>query len=568
MRKFYILIFLILISCSRIYSQSKILQDNSELSFKIGMGGGYLYSLQKSSFSTLPGIPNGWTGTDTSSMKFEGGKGSGFYFGAFIDKPIINDQLSLGLNISYVTFKCIESIDEFIGFGYGNNSSVPVIVSHYMETKFDMIRFTPNMSYQILQQIPIKVNLGIDVNLNIQNSFNQYESINSQATNAGINFSSIVSKGGTHWNSQTGNIPNTSNLNFGGNVGLGYEYQINRAFSICADISYGMLFTSLNSSLNWKNQTFAGGIKLSYSIYSGPKYEKPVNTKDSIKPDNTEKPEDLTVNKPVERLDNTQDSLRKIEEQRIKEAEQQRIKEAEEKRFREAEEKRIREAEEKRLREAEEKRIREAEEKRIREAEEKRLKEIEEQRIIRWEKQIDSLNKGYRDTILIILERAKYYNNFDINVKVLTNSYAERVHQSLISSKGINFRSTIDSILNELTYIMKSTDTTKYKCCMLRFISTSSRAEAQKVLDFIRKQLNKKDGQGLAEWNLINPVIDEFYDFRLKKTFYIVCSICFEYGGDADELNDRLIMKKLVVDMYNQKLILKNPQTYCIDEKR
>jgi hypothetical protein len=332
-------IFLILFSLSFTQLIAQADPDYKPPLFNIGANGAYIMNWQSSAFTELPGIPNGNVSSSSDNLQFTGGSGGGFSIGANFGLPFSN-SMELMIKANYFNISSSETFNEFIGYAGGANLT-EVTVEHLMETTFNLVKITPGVIWKPFDGMPFKIGLGFDLSYILSTSFNQSEQLTGAAVGAGITFADIEQQGGTHWNDQTGSIPETPTLNFGVNLGVGYDYKLSDKMSVTPEIIYNMPFNSLNNKIDWTYSGIGGGITFYYTVYGKSQYEKlnEQRIKDSLERYEFEqnRREDSIANYLAERKrinDSIAEYKALVEEKRIQdslalyEKEQQRIKDS------------------------------------------------------------------------------------------------------------------------------------------------------------------------------------------------------------------------------------------------
>ncbi len=236
--------------------------DYKPVLFNIGISGGCSYNWQASEYSQLPGIPNGCTAGDTDCLKFRGGSGYGYAAGFSFVYPL-NKSFEISASLNYLSISGSESFPEFIGY---TGEAIAVNVEHIMETKYEILNFTPGIMIKPFDYIPLKLSIGIDILLIAGTNFLQYEKLSQDAVNAGVTFAGLEQQGKTLWNSQSGEIPESVNNGMGLNAAVAYNFKINQRITFTPEVKLSLALNSLNKVIDWTYLNINAGMSVSYSF--------------------------------------------------------------------------------------------------------------------------------------------------------------------------------------------------------------------------------------------------------------------------------------------------------------
>ena len=247
----------------QLYSQNENVNKRTEdltkerISFNVGLYGGYLLNSNSAKFMQLPEAPN-------CCAEYDGGKGSGYSFGALLDYPIF-EQFDFQLKFGLKTFDNKMTMDEFIGNGLYMSQVIEVTVQHSLTTDFSFITLSPGIAFKPLKSYNVFLSVGLDIGLNINSSYAQFEAINPTSIEQGVTYldGSIIR------NNTSGAMTSTSTLYLGIYAGLGYDFKVSDKFIVTPELSYGYALTDLVTGISWKTSLFSArvGVKYQLDIY-------------------------------------------------------------------------------------------------------------------------------------------------------------------------------------------------------------------------------------------------------------------------------------------------------------
>lgn len=246
-----ILLLLIFISIP-MYAQNDTVPD-----FYLGLYGGFNYNTHTASFPELPGIPS-------CCAEYTGGSGTGFNLGGLFEYPV-KDNISLLFRVGYHSLNGDMLEDDIIGNKELRETEPPfntiditdAETEHNINASIGMLEFRPEIEYRVYKGLLLSAGLNLGYILN--GTVDHYEEL--------IRPENYTFPNGTLLNNETydTDIPDRNDIQFFGNVGIGYKLPIAEHTYLVPEITYNLAFTDL-SSVAWKVHplTFGASIRVPF----------------------------------------------------------------------------------------------------------------------------------------------------------------------------------------------------------------------------------------------------------------------------------------------------------------
>ncbi len=239
---------IIILVCFGISISSYSQTESTSLSSLTQIGGFAFASsnMHSADFKTLPGVFG-------CSPGYTSGSGFGFSFGGIYQIPI-NSNLSLQVRGAFSSLGSTMTREETIGNARSNNVAVPAISKHTLESSLSVIEIQPLLYFQPIQNA-LNVSFGLNTGFIVGSNYTQKEELITPSN-------ALYENGLKQRNITTGAIPNTSALQLGALVGLGYDVLVGKSIFITPEVQYGLQLTNVVSDTGWKANSLRFGVSV------------------------------------------------------------------------------------------------------------------------------------------------------------------------------------------------------------------------------------------------------------------------------------------------------------------
>lgn len=246
--KFIFLIFLLTL----LKVESKDLIDTNDLKYRYGLFSNYENVNNWVKFTKLPGVPNCCGGFSSTS-------GPGFLIGAVLNMPFDYKkgfEFKVGYNFNSALFSSLENIPILL-----NGESAIGVSDHKLFTRFQQLNLQALGTYKPFDDKKLLIKGGLDLNLMMSSYYSQKEVL-IQPSDRGTFLDEKRER-----NYSTGSIPTASFLMFGLNLGVSYEFSMNKknSFFLVPEVSYTYYINKAIDS-SWNIGMLRAGVAVKYRI--------------------------------------------------------------------------------------------------------------------------------------------------------------------------------------------------------------------------------------------------------------------------------------------------------------
>ncbi|MDR0927207.1 MAG: OmpA family protein [Ignavibacteria bacterium] len=238
---------------STAFSQAKPKTDT--LKFFYGAFLGYNINMHNAAFNKLSGeCPT------CNPIDYGNSTGGGIAGGILFEYPIFSNKIrtpmAVGLRIGYEDISSDFSTEENIGNTYTTGIE-QAYSNHILETSLAELSFNPYFSYSFYGFVG---NIGPKLGYLLTHKFNQREELDRPA-------SIVFTENGTRVRNRYDDVDIDKNkaLQFGINIGVGYELPIGKYSVIMPEINYTLNVTNI-ADVDWKVSTLRFGIAAKFPI--------------------------------------------------------------------------------------------------------------------------------------------------------------------------------------------------------------------------------------------------------------------------------------------------------------
>jgi|GEM_PF-520774 len=252
-KRFLILLINLIFVVSNLYSQTEVIEYDSNATKQIMVRSDWYYGCQASlqlnyhtlDLTALPGVPS-------CCPNYKKGLGFEPLFGVFFNYSLSEKKdFLLGVRLYYSNFGAVIKANEWQLMDYGPNESVKGLIEHNINTSINAINIEPMFIAKVANDVSFSI--GLTLNTIFSTYFKQKETLLEPEDLLFENDKRVRM-------TYRGNIPGVSNYNYGVTAGINYDIlkSNDRDWYLSPEINYFYGFRNIISYEKWNVQ----GIKL------------------------------------------------------------------------------------------------------------------------------------------------------------------------------------------------------------------------------------------------------------------------------------------------------------------
>jgi hypothetical protein len=236
--------------------QTNLSYSKEQSILEIGLFGGVKSNSHKAGFVEMPGFPNCCTPyNNASSSGIEAGLALEYY---------LSNNFSVQLRTGMMTIGAELTSTEYIGNKEVAGEKANAYTNHSLNSKITLGYAAPVFVFKPISSIPIRLQLGFLGSIFLQRSFVQQETLNTDLSSNGVQFTNGTNAQGTSRNYSEGKIPYSS-FYFSVFSSIGYEIDLS-SIKIKPEINYNLNINEISTYTGWKIDNLGFSVMFSYPL--------------------------------------------------------------------------------------------------------------------------------------------------------------------------------------------------------------------------------------------------------------------------------------------------------------